>query len=93
MSKIAAIDAAIRLQLGEDGKSIGPNDPLVGGTGYANAADVEEFLLKVARRLRLDTPPLRFAWTDLKPADLVASKLHIVHEKIAEKTTVEKSDG
>ncbi|CDZ29373.1 hypothetical protein [Neorhizobium galegae] len=92
MSKIAAIDAAIRLQLAEDGKTIGRNDALVGATGYGNAAEVEEFLLKVARRLRLDTPVLRFAWTDIKAADITASRFHIVHERIFEKTTVEKSD-
>ncbi|MDW5314523.1 hypothetical protein [Rhizobium sp. PL01] len=92
MSKIAAIDAAIRLQLAEDGKSIGYSDPLTGGEGYTGATDVEEFLLGIAKRLRLDTPPLRFPWMELDAATIIISKLHVVHAKIAERTAVEKSD-
>ncbi|QRM54780.1 hypothetical protein [Sinorhizobium sp. BG8] len=94
MSKFAAIDVAVRLQLAQDGKALGPRDAIGGAaTGYASPAEIEEFLLSVARRLRLDTPALRFDWGAIDAASIANSKLYVVQEMIAEKASLEKSDG
>lgn len=74
MSRFAAIDVAIRLQLAADGKSIdfhnvfGPaparSPPGRGGYGYEKSA-MRRFLLEVAQHLKRDTPSTRFAWRAL----------------------------
>lgn len=62
MSKIAATDVAVRLQLAADGHSpdyasaFGP-----GGFGYTDQ-NFEVFLINVANRMRLDTPELVLDW-------------------------------
>jgi hypothetical protein len=77
MSKIAAIDVAVRLQLASDGKSepanysthmgpnkTTPNKQAVLGYDYSDA-QLSTFLLNVANRLQLDTPSWHFSWQTL----------------------------
>ena len=74
MSRFAAIDTAVRLQLLSEGKTQFNNQTMdamfrhdVGGTPVYDPSAVKTFLLNVANRLRLDDPPLKFAWNDVDP--------------------------
>lgn len=68
MSRFAAIDVAIRLQLLAEGKEVNyrykfkdaPGPP-PGGYSY-DKTTMRRFLLAVAERLKRDEPPLSFAW-------------------------------
>jgi hypothetical protein len=68
MSKIAAIDSALRLQLGLDGKQADYTAPLNGEPFNFDAHKLEKLLLNVAARLKADTPALTFDWTALDTA-------------------------
>jgi hypothetical protein len=74
MSKMAAIDYAVRRQVLEDGKNpvlnykevMGPDQG--GGAGTFINYNVQElpiFLYNVSNRLKLDVPSLNFAWSNL----------------------------
>jgi hypothetical protein len=87
MSKMAAIDAAVRLQIASDGKTIPYASALnVAATGYATSAEVEKFLLGVAIRLKLDTPPLMFEWASLDSEKTMSKTRLLVQSLIEEKT-------
>lgn len=87
MSKIAAIDVAVRIKLAEDGRTLSYADPLnKARSGYTDTGEIREFLLGVAKQLRLDTPMWIFDWSGLNPADLLTMKLYVVHSLIEEKT-------
>ncbi len=68
MSRFAAVDVAIRLELLAQGRPIDPlfrfkavPGPPVAGYGY-DKTTMRRFLLGVADRLKRDDPPLSFAW-------------------------------
>jgi hypothetical protein len=70
MSRFAAIDIAVRLQLLADNNTINyanlfkanqPGPPVIPGYGY-DKTTMRRFLLSVADRLKRDTPPVVFAW-------------------------------
>ena len=90
MSMMAAIDAALRLQMARD-KTLGSADyqlpmggaPAAGGgaaTGYGYDANrLMQLLEQVSVRLRIDIPPLRYDWsrTDVNKA-LTGSLLSLI---------------
>ncbi|TBC84239.1 ubiquitin family protein [Rhizobium ruizarguesonis] len=86
MSKIAAIDTAIRLQIAKDGKSLSYSDKINATGGYEDNNAVEEFLISVAGRLRLDTPPMKFDWHGLDIARVQGRSMFIVHDLIEQHT-------
>ena len=74
MSKMAAIDYAVRLQVLEDGNAhvanyqevMGPNPGgMVGVFFNYTAPGLAIFLYNVSNRLKLDVPSLNFAWSNL----------------------------
>lgn len=73
MSRMAAIDLAVRLQLSRDGKTPGLGDSV--GDQYGDDAAIVAFLMGVARTLRLDTPPLFFKWSKVEAGPLKGMKL------------------
>lgn len=87
MSKMAAIEVAIRLQLASDGKIIAfdrrmnnlqrpaddPNNPPVAAP--YDESTMKTFLLNVANRLKLDAPPLTFAWRSLDVNECLRAEL------------------
>ncbi|MCL6707525.1 hypothetical protein M8R20_10980 [Pseudomonas sp. R2.Fl] len=90
MSKLAAIDTAVRMQLAADDKTIGLRETLnKPQTGYASADEVQLFLIGVANRLRLDTPPLVFNWSTLDAARMLTKQLMTVQSFIEEHTKSE----
>ena len=91
MSTMAAIDTAVRHQIATDGKSVGLNDKLKGGTGYVDEEEVRRFLLGVAARLKLDSPPLIFRWDSLSPNELMGTSLMMVISLIGERTIASKA--
>ena len=70
MSKFAAIDVAVRMQLASDGKTIDYGLTLGALTPapYDNQVSLRAFLLNVANRLKLDNPPLTFHWNEMDTA-------------------------
>jgi hypothetical protein len=68
MSRFAAIDVAIRLQLLSEAKTIDygflfKNTGTTPASGYNyDKTSMRRFLLAVADRLKRDDPPLNFAW-------------------------------
>lgn len=92
MSKMAAIDVAVRLQLSSEGKSADYNvlmGPAAGGvSGYDYEGNtLTTFLLNVANRLRLDTPPWIFSWQTLTTSNCLADTLALLIAKIETTTT------
>ena len=87
MSKMAAIDVAVRLQLGSDGKSadytklMGPSAASAQGYNY-DGNTLTMFLLNVANRLRLDTPPWIFSWQTLSTSNCLDEPLALLIAKI-----------
>jgi hypothetical protein len=89
MSKLAAVDTAIRLQLATDGKTITYQQNMnVANTGYDTDDGIERFLLGVANRLKLDTPSYLFDWSILDAARVRQKNLLIVLSLIDEKTNL-----
>jgi hypothetical protein len=88
MSKWAAIDTAVRLQLALDGREINYSKtyaapPPAGQNQPAeqvpiSAEQMGKFLLDVANRLRFDKPPLVFAWRQLEPGRVLGNKLAMI---------------
>ena len=97
MSKAAAIDIAIRLQLAADGKvepglrqCLGARTAAgttAAGADVYNASSIRGFLANVAFRLRADSPPLIFDWAALDPAQCLSDDLWVLEQAIADKTT------
>lgn len=87
MSKFAAIDVAVRLQMADDGATIDYNLVLRAQVGHAyDDASMRTFLLNVANRLRLDQPPWDFAWNSLNVTDCLNSKLPMLISLIESQT-------
>jgi hypothetical protein len=84
MSRIAAIDTAVRWQLASDNVVLQPQQIL--NTQYNTDEKIERFLLGVSNRLRLDTPPLQFDWSTLDAARVGPKTLLVVMNLIEEKT-------
>ena len=84
MSKIAAIDAAVRWQLASDAKAATLLQVL--NTHYTTDEEVERFLLGVSNRLRLDDPALQFDWSSLRAADVSPKSIFVVMNLIDQKT-------
>jgi hypothetical protein len=86
MSKWAAIDTAVRLQLALDGREIsyakkyGDRSGAPAGEQWVEmtAEQLVRFLLDVANRLKLDKPPLAFAWRRLEPDKIQGRKLAMI---------------
>jgi hypothetical protein len=87
MSKMAAVDAAVRLQIASDTKTVSYAQAMNVATGYQNEEAVERFLLGVANRLKLDTPSFLFEWATLDAARVMTKTLLVVLSLIEEKTT------
>jgi len=99
MSKMAAIDLAIRLQLATDGKGQADYRRLMGGpAGGANpgyqyeTSAMQSFLLAVANRLRLDTPGFLFSWESLPLANCLTASLDVLIGYIARATITEDGE-
>jgi hypothetical protein len=78
MSKVAAVDVAVRQQLAADAKNLTYNDAIDGASGYADADAILRFLLGVSNRLRLDSPPLNFHWSGTDAASLAGKTVLLV---------------
>jgi hypothetical protein len=97
MSKAAAIDIAVRLQLAADKNQARDltgrlgSTPAAGGAAAIDALydqnSVRGFLANVAFRLRADTPPLIFNWAALDPASCLSDNLWVLERAIADNTT------
>ncbi|MER9026512.1 hypothetical protein NKI01_28955 [Mesorhizobium sp. M0815] len=89
MSKVAAIDTAVRMQIAADGKKIGLIDTLnIARSGYTDANEVSKFLLGVSRNLKLDMPSRTFRWSTLDPDKLLSKRLDMVIGYIVENTDI-----
>jgi hypothetical protein len=87
MSKMAAVDTAVRQQIASDGKTIEYNNTMnIANTGYANDGDFGRFLLGVANRLKVDTPSYLFDWSGLPLDKTRERQLLFVISLVAEKT-------
>jgi hypothetical protein len=90
MSKRAAIDTAVRLQLHGEGKTpqygVPMTDPALGGTPYTRAT-MQSFLSVVANRLKLDVPSLSFTWKNLNLDDCRAATLLNLEDLIEAEST------
>ena len=86
MSRIAAIDTAVRWQIASDNKAMELTDVL--NTQYNTDEAVERFLLGVSNRLRLDRPAMQFDWSNVDPAKMGPKTLFSVMNLIEEKTTL-----
>ncbi|HYZ62469.1 MAG TPA: hypothetical protein VE650_08435 [Acetobacteraceae bacterium] len=91
MSKWAAIDTAVRLQLALDGKTIdyrkqygdhGDDDDWVN----LPPAVIPKFLMDVANRLRFDKPPLVFSWRRVDAAKIAGQRLAMIVAIIEDET-------
>ena len=83
MSKWAAIDAAVRLQLALDGKSIDYGKSYgdhVNDADWVNlpSGEIPKFLMDVANRLRFDKPPLVFSWRKVDASSIAGQKLAMI---------------
>jgi hypothetical protein len=72
MSKMAAIDTAVRLQLASDSHTLDYNQAMNALAPAYDANGMQRFLIGVANRLRLDTPAYFFQWDSLDPAACLA---------------------
>jgi hypothetical protein len=94
MSKWAAIDTAVRLQLALDGREVSysknygeiPNGGNAGEWVVLTADQKGKFLLDVANRLKFDKPPLIFAWRRLEPEKIQGNKLAMIVSLIEDLT-------
>ena len=94
MSKFAAVDTAVRLQLALDGRAVdyGKRYGQVPQGGIATdwvvvpEEDMAKFLLAVATRLKGDTPPLIFAWRKLEPGKIFGNRLAMIVSMIEDLT-------
>lgn len=84
VSKMAAIDVAVRMQLASDNKTLALTEDV--STAYGDLAAFKRFLLGVAHRLRLDTPARRFDWSDVATEENRSSNLTILCSLIEERT-------
>ena len=94
MSKMAAIDVALRLQLGSDGKGQADYKRVMGpapGYGYDQSA-MQSFLLAVANRLRLDTPPFSCSWQSLPLGDCQTASLDVLIGYLASVTMTDDGE-
>lgn len=84
---MAAVDAAVRLQIASDSKTIGYMEKMDDKTkGYTTDEEMERFLLGVANRLKLDMPSFQFDWSSVDAGKARAKTLLIVQSLIDEKT-------
>ena len=95
MSKMAAIDTAVRHQLvREKGGRIdyaavlGSPSPAPAPAAYGyDVNSIQLFLINVANRLRIDDPPLIFNWGALDPTRALDGTLEILINQVATATT------
>ena len=99
MSKVAAIDAAVRHQLSSDDQGVVDYRKVMGdgatditgtlATGYGYDYDgIQHFLLNVANRLKRDTPALLFDWRSLDPSRCLKSNLVTMISQIESVTEI-----
>jgi hypothetical protein len=86
MSKMAAVDTAVRLQMASDSKNVPYLNLMNVGTGYTASQDIEKFLLGVAIRLKLDTPSLVFDWSSIDATKALTQTLQYLQSLIEERT-------
>jgi hypothetical protein len=84
MSKMAAADTAVRLQMASDGKTTVYGDKLE--TVYPTEEAAVRFLLGVSNRLKLDAPALYFDWSSVDATKLLPQTLLMVISLIEQKT-------
>lgn len=93
MSLIAAIDAAVRLQLACDVPTVPVDyskvmkDATPGGYGFTDTT-LDAFLQDVSNRLIHDIPSLHFDWARSDTGKCLRAKLHVLIGLIASDTTV-----
>jgi hypothetical protein len=95
MSKMAAVDTAVRQQIASDRKNINYNDLMnvAAPAGYADDGEFGRFLLGVANRLKVDTPSYLFDWSGL-PLDTTRNReLLFVISLVAEKTSAAQAEA
>jgi hypothetical protein len=101
MSKMAAVDAAVRQQIASDRKTINYNDkmnvaPAAGAAapaGYTDDGEFGRFLLGVASRLKVDTPSYLFDWSGLPLDSTRDRELLFVISLVAEKTSAAQAEA
>jgi hypothetical protein len=86
MSKMAAVDTAVRLQMASDGKDVPYASKMNVGTGYPTSQEVEKFLLGVGIRLKLDTPSLVFDWSSMDASKAMDQTRQYLQSLIEERT-------
>lgn len=87
MSKFAAIDVAVRLQLASDGAGIDYTLAMRAAPGHHyDQTSIKTFLLNVANRLRLDEPVWNFAWNSLDVATCLNAPLPMLISLIESQT-------
>ena len=98
MSLMAAIDTAVCLQLARDASGVAINystmmkEPIsTGGYGLADSS-IDAFLQGVAQRLRVDIPPLHYAWTRTDTKRCLGVSLAILIGLIASDTAPVSSE-
>jgi hypothetical protein len=84
MSKMAAVDAAVRLQMANDTKNVDYGAKM--STGYTTDDEMQRFLLGVANRLKLDTPSCQFDWSTVDVAKARDTTRLIIQSLIEERT-------
>jgi hypothetical protein len=90
MSKMAAIDVAVRLQIESDSKAIKYTEPM--SKGYVTEEAMERFLLGVANRLKLDTPSYAFDWSTID-GNKAKEKTRLITLSLIEERTKGPSDA
>jgi hypothetical protein len=96
MSKMAAIDVAVRHQLASEGKEVtyqrvmGTNP--AGGYGY-DRNGIQLFLLNVANRVTLDVPELQCRWNALDYDRCLEGTLALLIFHVASATSTPTKPG
>jgi hypothetical protein len=84
MSKMAAINVAVCLQIESDSQTIKYTEPMK--TGYDTEEKMVRFLLGVANRLKLDTPSYIFDWSTIDATKAKEMTRLIILSLIEERT-------
>jgi hypothetical protein len=93
MSKMAAIDIAVRLQLASDGKGQADYTRLMSGpaTSYQyDPSTMQSFLFAVSNRLKLDTPHFLCSWDTLAIGNCLTASLAVLIGYIERVTITEE---
>jgi hypothetical protein len=89
MSKMAAIDYAVCVQLRSDANNIDYAHVMWIAPYSYNATSIQTFLINVAMRLKLDTPSLTFDWRAVNYDSCLDATVTTLEDHIAMVTTVD----